>query len=51
MSLLNGIKIHFIMISDHSAQREPLVIEFYPTALTSQRAGKGDCGIPSPNIP
>ena len=45
MSLLTRIKQHFIMILDHSAQTEPIVIEFLPSVLPSQRAVKGDCDV------
>ena len=33
------------MISDHSVQTEPIVIEFLPSVLPSQRAVKGDCDV------
>ena len=45
MSLLNGIKRHFIMTFDHSAQTEPLVIELPPSVMPNQRAVKGDCDV------
>ena len=45
MALLNCTKQHFIMIFDHSAQTEPIVIEFLPSVLSSQRAVKGDCDV------
>ena len=44
MSLLNGIKRHFIIIFDYSSQREPVVI-VSTLVLPSQRAGKGDCDV------
>ena len=45
MSLLDGIKRYFIVIFDHTARAEPIVIESLPPVLPSQRAGKGDCDI------
>ena len=50
MSLLDGIKRHFIMIFDHGAHTEPIVIESLPSVLPSQRAGEEDCDVSSPNI-
>ena len=41
MSLLDGIKTHFLMIFDHGEQTKPIIIEFLPSVLSSQRAGKG----------
>ena len=45
MALLNCTKQHFIIIFDHSAQIEPIVLEFLPSILSSQRAVKGDCDV------
>ena len=45
MSLFNGSKGHLIMIFDHSAHTEPIVIELLLSVLPSKKAGKGDCDV------
>ena len=45
MSLFNGSKGHLVMIFDHSAHTEPILIESLPSVLPSQKAGKGDCDV------
>ena len=47
MSLLNGIKRHFIMIFGYGAQIEPIVIEFLPSVKTVTSQAE----FPSLNIP
>ena len=57
MSLSNGIKRHFIMIFDHSAQTEPTVIILVPSLSSTQSESCGKEAVTSqtefsrPNIP